>query len=156
MDIVLEVNKANVYEEVAKTTSYRGSKLDDDGRAYERLYATDADRQMLERFWNEACSKATDLFRRFIRDVSQHPESHGVELTRNYRVVLSMPSNYDASLTSSMQTSLHSFFVEFVIGRWYSLSNTAESESYIATSDSMLDDVRRKLYTRRKPIRPGE
>lgn len=153
MEIILEVNKANVYEEVSKTTSYRGSKIDDDGKGYERLWATDADRMMLERFWNEASSSVTDLLRRFVVQVSDHPESHGVELDRNYHVVLSMPSNYDTSLTSSMQTSLHSYFVEFIVGRWYSLSNIGEVESYMSTAGSLLKDVRRKLYTRRKPKR---
>jgi hypothetical protein len=49
IDIILTVNKEKVYEEVAKTTSYTGAKMDDE-LAYDRIFTTDEDKSMLERF----------------------------------------------------------------------------------------------------------
>ena len=53
IDIILTVNKEKVYEEVAKTTSYTGAKMDDE-LAYDRIFTTDEDKSMLERFWCES------------------------------------------------------------------------------------------------------
>lgn len=74
-EIELSVNKANVYTEVAKTTAYTGSKMQDDKEAYSRIFATDEDREMLERFWVEACNGATELLKQFIVTVSDQPMS---------------------------------------------------------------------------------
>ena len=48
-DIALTVNKESVYEEVAQTTSYTGAKMNDE-LAYNRIFTTDEDKSMLERF----------------------------------------------------------------------------------------------------------
>lgn len=53
IDIILTVNKEKVYEEVAKTTSYTGAKMDDE-LAYDRIFTTDEDKCILERFWCES------------------------------------------------------------------------------------------------------
>ena len=49
----LTTDKNDVYEEVAKTTSYAGAKTDD-ATAYDKIFTTDADKEMLERFWQES------------------------------------------------------------------------------------------------------
>ena len=46
---VLKIKKEDVYNEVAKTTSYTGAKMEDDA-AYERIFTTAEDKTMLERF----------------------------------------------------------------------------------------------------------
>ena len=89
-EIELTVQKASVYDEVAKTTSYTGAKMTGDDDAYERIFTTDDDRMMLERFWVEACSAVTEQFKPFLLRVSDQPESHGVDLERNYNVVLEL------------------------------------------------------------------
>lgn len=48
-DIALTVNKESVYEEVAQTTAYTGAKMDNE-LAYNRIFTTDEDKSMLERF----------------------------------------------------------------------------------------------------------
>ena len=67
MDVVLSIKKANVYDEVAKLTGYVGAKnIEDTGKAYDRVFTTDDDRLMLERFWREAVGAITDEVKRFI------------------------------------------------------------------------------------------
>ena len=43
INITLTINKADVYKEVAQTTSYTGAKMDSDGNAYDRIFTTDED-----------------------------------------------------------------------------------------------------------------
>lgn len=151
--VELTVTKINVYDEVSKTSSYTGAKMTEDEKAYDRIFATDDDRLMLERFWVESCNAATQLFKPFITSVNEQPESHGVVLDRNYVITLSMPENFDISLTDSMQTSLYSFFVNNIVGKWYKFTDKKESESYTAEAEDMLKDVKIKLYYRKKPTR---
>lgn len=152
-NITLIVNKANVYTEVAKTTSYAGAKMQGDEGAYEQIFTTDADRMMLERFWAEASNAVTGRLKEYIVSVASYPESHGVELDRNYEVELKLSSLFDTTLTNSISSSLFSFFVYYIVGKWFGFVNKAEAPTYIADAAAQLDDVIRKLHHRVRPTR---
>ena len=154
IEVTLTVNKANVYNEVEKTTGYTGAKIEEGGEsAYDRIRTTDEDRELLERFWSEACNAATERLKRFIVSVTEYPESHGVELDRNYVVDLELSSRYDTALNQSVQTSLFSFFVLYIVSRWFKVANKQETESYAQDAASMMDDVMRKIFYKKKPTR---
>ena len=111
IEIQLKVNKASVYEEVAKTTSYAGAKMEGDEQAYDRIFTTDDDRLMLERFWNEASNAATEQMKPFILSVSEHSDERTVNLENNYELKLELSNSFDTNLRDSIETSLKSFFV---------------------------------------------
>lgn len=152
-EVELTISKINVYDEVAKTSSYTGAKMQEDSTAYGRIFTTDDDQMMLERFWMEACNVATQEFKPFLISVSGQQESHGVELERNYEVALEMSSSFDVRLVPSMQASLFSFFVNYITGKWYKFTNKAEAEQYIVEANVQMLDVKKKLYYRKKPTR---
>lgn len=149
----MTVIKANVYNEVAKTTSYTGAKMKGDDDAYDRIFTTDDDRTMLERFWTETCDAVTSQLKPFILSVSDHPESHGIELARNYEVELELSSSFDMNLKGSIESSLFSFFVMGIISKWYKFNNKEDIERYASDAAGMLDDVMRKIYYKKKPRR---
>ena len=152
MDITVSKNK--VYNEVAKTTSYTGAKkMAGDESAYERIFTTDEDQLMLERFWMECCNEATNEFRPFIVSVTEQNDSETISLENNYTATLSMPSAFDENLVTSMQNSLFSFFVNSISGKWYKMTNKEEYDSYLKDAHTNLMDVRSKLYYRKKPTR---
>lgn len=64
IDITIAVNKESVYEEVAQTTSYTGAKMDDE-HAYDRIFTTDEDKSMLERFWNESKNTVCNSLKKY-------------------------------------------------------------------------------------------
>lgn len=155
------IQKASVYEEVAKTTAYTGAKMKDDESAYNRIFATDADREMLERFWNEACSNTTEELKRFINpaelnsnaNVSHLSDEHGVDLTDDYKVILELSDSFDANLLNSMQASIFSYFVNSICAKWFKFTNRGDSESYSTDADKNMLDMRAKLFYRKKPKR---
>ena len=154
MNIVqLTISKADVYDEVAKTTSYSGAKKTEDPEAYNRIFATDADRLMLERFWMEACNGATEEFKQFIVSVSNQSESRGVQLNNDYKVQLELSTMYDTNLTSSMQSSLFSYFVSSIVAKWFKFTNAGESETFGADAVASMLDVKSKMFYRKKPKR---
>lgn len=152
-NITLTVNKQNVYDEVAKTTAYAGSKMTDDEGAYDRIFTTEADRMMLERFWIEACNEATEEFKPFILSVSEQKEGKEPDLTRDYSVELELSSRFDTNLKGSMETSLFSFFVATIVGKWCKFTDKGETGSYSDDARKALMDIHSKMYYRKKPTR---
>lgn len=153
-EITLTVNKADVYDEVAKTTSYTGVKMQGDEGAYERIFTTDGDRLMLERFWVEACNASTEEFKPFITSVSeQSANGCGTPIDRNYVAELELSSSFDETLRGSIESSLFSFFVASIVSKWYKFTNKEEQASYAADAVLMMQDVMSKLYFRKKPKR---
>ena len=53
-ELLLTAKREDVYSEVEKTTEYTGSKmlLGGDGVAHERMWAKEADRELLSRFFD--------------------------------------------------------------------------------------------------------
>ncbi|MBF1591323.1 MAG: hypothetical protein HXO19_09590 [Prevotella shahii] len=154
-EVILKVNKAQVYDEVAKTTSYAGLKAmtKDDMASYSRMFTTDEDRMMLERFWNETCDMVTDTLKPFLSSVSEVTISHGVELSRDYSITLEMSNSYDERLTESINNSIYSYFVQSITGKWFAFGDKEEVEPYLKGAAAFLTEALQKLYYKKKPVR---
>jgi len=154
MDIVLNIKKANVYDEVAKLTGYVGSKtIEDTGKAYDRVFTTDDDRLMLERFWREAIGAITDEIKRFITNVSTQANSQTVDISEVWTANLEMPSNFDNNLIDSINDSLFSYAVNSIVSKWFSITNKEEADMYSGMAVNCGNEAKSKLYYRKKPKR---
>ena len=153
MDIEINVSKINVYDEVSKTSSYTGAKMDDDGSAYMRIFTIDEDRIALERFWNEACNAVAGLLKPFVSEISEIKESHDIDISKDFSATLSMPNSFDKILVPSINTSLFSYFTNYIVGKWFEYVNKDDSSAYLQNAAAMLEDVRSKIYYRKKPRR---
>lgn len=142
---VLSVKKEEVYNEVAKTTSYTGAKMDDDA-AYDRIFTTEEDKTLLERFWNESKNAIAGSLKKFL---TSEEETNG-----NYTLTLELSASFDDSLLESMERSLFSFFVMNITAKWYTFTNKGEATDYAAGAASNLEDIMRKAFFKRKPQRP--
>lgn len=146
--ITLNVNKADVWSEVAKTSGYTGDKMTDtDKNAYERILITDEDQKSLQRFWEEAVAVANDQLKEMLEMASP--------MNSDYNVTLNVSRSYDTVLNASIQAALTSYFISAIVGRWYKFSNKSEADSYLSEAANMMDDVLRKLYSRKRPRRPN-
>lgn len=156
-DIIMTINKSKVWHEVAKATSYTGAKMvtGDDPGAYDRIFTTDEDREMMERFWVEACSLVTSQLREWVKTVTAQPIHHGVDVTTDYEVTLSLADAWPTTLQDSVQSSLLSFVVATILSKWYRLTNKGEMEAYANEAAAHLTDAELKLYQRKRPSRPS-
>lgn len=155
MQITLNIKKASVYDEIAKLTGYVGSKTDEDivGKTYDRVFTTDDDKLLLERFWREACNSSTDEFKQFISSVSNPSNSQTVDETEVYNIVMNMPSSFDQNLSPSIESSLFSYFVNTIACKWFAISDKAQTEYYKTEALNNGNEVKRKIYYRKKPVR---
>ena len=145
IDIILTVNKEKVYEEVAKTTSYTGAKMDDE-LAYDRIFTTDEDKSMLERFWCESKNTICNSLKKMLLDET--------EADSEYRLSLGLSNSFDEALKESMQRSLFSFFVMNVTAKWYTFTNKEEAAGYATEAATYMEGIMRKAFFKRKPMRP--
>lgn len=141
--ITLTVNREDVYNEVDKTTDYTGSKLiDNDGHARDRVTATQTDLKELSRFWEEACVTVNERLKEMY-------VSSSLPSAKDYSVKLQVSVAYDKALNPSVESTLRSFFIVMITGKWYVFANKGETESYFAEAAALMEDIRRKLYSRK-------
>ena len=149
-NITFTITKASVLNEVRKTTEYVGKKMPSgaalpvgDTSAYETISATTSDDAMLERFFTEGCGLVTDLLKPFATSV----------FTNVYSATCKMPSNYDATMTNSIESSLNSAVVNAMLSKWFLMSNKSESDKYASNAAANLVEAKQKLYHRKHPTR---
>lgn len=144
--VVFKVGKNEVYQEVAKTTSYTGAKMDNDEDAYDRIFTTDEDRTMLERFWSESKNMIAGSLKKLLGSEREENDEYILELE--------VSNSFDDNLKESMQRSLFSFFVMNITSKWYIFTNKNEAEGYATSAATDMEDVMRKAYYKKKPVRP--
>lgn len=145
MTTTFTINKDDVLTEVAKATGYTGSKMVGEDTAYDRVLATDEALADLGMFWTEACDAVTDLLKPYLTSVN---------ISDDYAATTSMPSGYDPTLTASIESRLQGFFVLYITSRWFKYANKPEAEGTLAEAEGMLQDAKRKIYHRKRPVRP--
>lgn len=145
--LLLTVSREDVYSEVEKTTEYTGAKMmhADEG-AHDRLSVTEADRELLSRFFDEAAGVATDECKRFVDEVTLDEAG--------YEARLSMSDSYDEHLSDSIRTSLRNFFVAAVIAKWCKIVGSDAGAAYSADATESMLDVRSKIFNRKRPQKP--
>ncbi len=143
--VTLTIDKEQVYEEVAKTTSYTGAKMDDE-TAYERIFTTDEDKTMLERFWNESKNMVSNSLKKLL--VSE------TETDGTYSLELGLSNLFEEALTESMQRCLFSFFVMNITAKWYTFTNKQEATAYATEAATYIDELMRKAFFKKMPTRP--
>lgn len=146
-ELLLTAKREDVYSEVEKTTEYTGAKMmhADEG-AHDRLSVTEADRELLSRFFDEAAGVATDELKRFVDEVTLDEAG--------YEARLSMSDSYDEHLSDSIRTSLRNFFVAAVIAKWCKIVGSDAGAAYTADATAAMLDVRSKIFNRKRPQKP--
>ncbi len=155
--IEITVKKSQVMHEVAETTAYVGAKMPAQGENptdyYDRIFTTDEDRQMLERFWVEACNATDSALSHGLIFSKPQTVHHGGDLTNDYVATLMVAVLWNDALTGAMNRTLYSFFVNSILGKWFIITNKEEAAAYATQADGMLADVVRMTYQRKRPMR---
>lgn len=76
------------------------------------------------------------------------------EADSEYRLSLGLSNSFDEALKESMQRSLFSFFVMNVTAKWYTFANKEEAAGYATEAATYMEDIMRKAFFKRKPMRP--
>lgn len=148
METTLTIKKAEVLDEIAKTTAYIGAKQTDaDGTAYDRISTTDEDAEMLARYWEECKATATGSLRSVVKEESESAD--GV-----FTLKLELSAAWNERLHDTMEKSLFSFFVMGMASKWQMLTDRQEVADYATLAAASLEDVKQKAFYKKRPTRP--
>lgn len=140
------MNKGDVLNEVAKTTAYSGAKMTGEEGAYERIFTTKSDREMLERFWTECQVSVCETLKKFLQQEETTDEG--------WNLKLGLSESFDDTLTKSIKKELFSFFVTGIVAKWYVFTNKKEAREYEGSASHLLVGIHKKVLFKKKPTRP--
>lgn len=154
--ITVEVDKRNVYNEIAKMTAYIGAR-DSSGTSedytYEKVFTVDEDRIALEGFWADACVELTKSISEYVHTTSGSIPEHGLALGNDFSVTLKMPDNYNEGTVESVKSGVFQFFVYTILSRWLSMTKRESAPQYMEMAGASISDVFRLLNSRNRPVR---
>ena len=145
-NVSFSINKGDVLNEVAKTTAYSGAKMTGEEGAYERIFTTQSDREMLERFWAECQVAVCETLKKFL--LSEDTTAEG------WTMNLGLSQSFDSTLTKSINKELFSYFVMGIVAKWYVFTNKKEAGEYAESAARLLTGVHKKVLFKKKPTRP--
>lgn len=159
----IQASKQRVMDEVMKTTEYIGSKAvtREDPGAYNRIAATSANREQLDRYWMEGCSGASMLLDHWMTSQTSQMLTHHPELGNDYKAVLAMPTNWPGQYSTTLHEALLSYLVNHIVSKWLMKTAPAQAEGYAALASGAALQVEQILLMRKRPtprrsVRPGE
>lgn len=144
--IEINISKSEVFEEVAKTTAYIGAKkVEGSGAAYDRIFTTNDDKNMLERFWLETADVMTNILSQFLNGVPSTSSS--------YTVGLVMSDRFDTNLSDSLYSSICSYFVNSILSKWCDITDKDNVKEYTDKAGALLVNINDMLFFKKKPTR---
>lgn len=151
--MIIQIKKAEVFDEVAKLTAYIGAKTTEDPGMYDRVCVTDDDRVMLELFWSNALTHIIDICKARIISYSKPFNSQDMNMNEVFKMSLNMPGNYDHNMQNSLESSTRSYCINKITSEWFMITNKTEVE--ICLQKSIFDDlaITRLLNHRKIPTR---
>lgn len=153
--INIQVSKARVMDEVAKTTAYIGKKAAsaEDPGTFERVATIDANREQLDRYWMEACSGASLLLDHWMTSVASQVLTHHPELDKDYIATLSMPTNWPIQYQPTLHEALMSYLVNYIVSKWLLITLPSQAEAYASLASGSAGQVEQILLTRKRPLK---
>ena len=155
MDINMEIKKRDVYDEVAKLTSYIGAKATDGekGITYDRVFATEDDRDMLEQFWRDSKQDLINSCKRFVKTASEPANSQVIDYTEVLTMVMTMPSTFDTNLTNVLQSAMRFYCIHNISSRWVAITEKKEAKSYPDAAIKNMETTEETIYYTKRPKR---
>lgn len=149
-NIELDIKRKDVYNEVARISGYVGAKSfkEQDGQAdtYTRIAITDSDYELLDRYWEDCCGKVAGELQRFIKDIVSNDKSNDV-------IFIIQPLSNVAQRKTVLQKDLFSCFVNFILCKWFELTDKERCEYYFANYNDFIKGIRRKLCVKFAPTK---
>lgn len=149
-NIELDIKRKDVYNEVARISGYVGAKSfkEQDGQAdtYSRIAITDSDSELLDRYWEDCCGKVAGELQRFIKAIVSNDKS-------NDATFIIQPLSDVAQRKTVLQKDLFSCFVNFILCKWFELTDKERCEYYFANYNDFIKGIRRKLCMKFAPTK---
>lgn len=144
MELTIKIVKADVMEEVGKTSAYVGAKTitQDGGNLYYNISTIEADAEMLERYWREACSDVAAVAKEFMKSAETTDD--------DWTLTLEMPAKYNTGFNDVLKYRVFSYVVRAVLIRWLLLCSFSANmiKAFQEEANGILIGIEDILYAR--------
>lgn len=144
-DISIQIDKTEVYEDVAKVTAYIGGKnVDANGKSFfDQVFVTEADNEMIDGFWAEATSNASTALHHSLKSFSLNDDAV---------ITLQLPGNFKKSILNALSQNIKDYIENSIIAAWCAVVKKDE-ESYATKATALLQQISAMQYLRQRPKR---
>ena len=117
MELVITITKADVIAEVNKTSAYISAKtITQDGEdLYYNISTIKEDAEMLERYWNEACSNVAAVAKEYV--------TAAVTTDTDWTLTLDMPAKNNKAFDGVLKQQIFSYIVRMILYKWLLMCN---------------------------------
>lgn len=143
-ELQITILRDNVFEEVGKTTAFDGAKRETGDGTYERVMATEDDRQIMARAFDEAAQAAESAFADIAYDITADNSQWGVTLY--------LPGSFNEKAAQSINSDMFSFFCESILEKWYASTLPDASNRHAQLAMGYLTDASKKIWYRSAPM----
>ena len=161
--ITIDIEKAYVLDEVAKLSSYAGAKLiEADPGAVDRIMATDADLETMDRFWDETISALEERLKdhlvksEFVYGGTEADAADGTTTQEadTQRMTLSVGTRMSEAIEGSLRKSIQGYCISSMAEMWYALANKDGVEEQLQKLNEKLKSSLYTIYSRKRPEKP--
>lgn len=135
----MTISCKSILDEVAKSTAYLGAKRDD----YERLSTTDANDEILARYWREAVAEAALEMGPAAEFALTESPAESVEVV--------LASTIDQALAESL---LRAFLIDRVSARWLALAGIDPASTGVGTAILQIISFKAQNLRLERPLSP--
>ena len=162
--ITIDIEKAYVLDEVAKLSSYAGAKLiEADPGAVDRIMATDADLETMDRFWDETISALEERLKDhlvksefvYVGDGTTDTADDTTHEADTQRMTLSVGTRMSEAIEDSLRKSMQGYCIGSMAAMWYALANKDGVEEQLQKLNEKLMSSLYVIYSRKRPEKPG-
>ena len=133
----IKIDKDSIFEQIAKKTSYIGSKMKDED-AYDNIFTTDEDNEFFEEHFELAHAEC-------IEDTETPSVS--------YDIVLTVPQEMSQTTVSLVERQINEYIVSRLIAEWMMVCNIDSHSYWLERYTSIRKQINRTLLSRMKPLR---
>lgn len=145
-DISIQIDKIEVYEDVAKVTAYIGGKnVDANGKTlFDQVFVTEADNEMIDGFWSDSISNVSTALNHSLKSVGSSDD--------DAVITLRLPGNWNTAMENPLSQSIKDYIENSIIAEWCAVVKKDEG-TYATKAAALLQQISAMQYLRKRPKR---
>lgn len=134
------INKKNVYDEVEKISSYVTANTENGN--IKNMAVNEYNKEVLSNFEKEACVEISDI----------NPTAFVTTTLSGETIVMSfeLPDNHVENTKSEAENALSSFFINYILAKWFNIVNKAETNFYAVEAERYKNIFSKHLFARKQ------
>lgn len=156
-EVTATIDIEELLYDVMNETYLRGRTIQNDENYKEvaSMFASldDENQDKILRSIKKAFSEVKSALSEYLNESALTTDNKLIDSTKNLVVVLSMPTNFNEASTVGVGEAIHDYIRNTAVADWYLVTNKADAPDYIALAQKSLEQVKRSVSKRSRPIR---